>query len=60
MTLNFGDKSSSTYLEIAILKYVIEMCQSELSKRLLRDYRFLDNPATSFKTKEEFEEVKLT
>ena len=34
------------------------MCNSELSKRLLRDYRFSDNPATSFKTKEEFEEVK--
>ena len=58
MTLNFGDKSSSTYLEIAILKFVVEMCQSELSKRLLRDYRFSDNPATSFETKEEFEEVK--
>ena len=57
-TLKFGDKSSATYMEIAILKFVAESCVLEQSKRLLRDQRFSDNPASSYKTKEEFNAVK--
>ena len=57
-TLNFGDKSSSTFLEISILKFVVNKCKLELSKKLLIDYRFSDNPATSFVSEKEFLEVR--
>ena len=57
-TLSFGDKSSATYMEIGIIKFVVEECVLELSKRLLRDHRFSDNPASSYRLKEEFDAVK--
>ena len=58
VTLNFGDKSSATFLEISILKFVVSECLKEVTKRILTDTRFSDNPTGSFWDAKEFEEVK--
>ena len=57
-SLSFGDRSSATFLEIGILKFVVNECKLEATKTLLKSYRYSDNISTSFESEEEFTNVK--
>ena len=57
-TLNFGDRSAPTYLEIVCLRHICGQAKLEATRQLLTNHRFSDNPATSYKTTEEYYKVK--
>ena len=57
-SLLFGDRSSATFLEIGILKFVVNECKLEATKTLLKSYRYSDNISTSFVSEKEFTDVK--
>ena len=57
-TLDFGDAIASFSLEVANIKFVSRRCKNPTAKEIVENVRYADNLTYSFKTKNEFNEVK--
>ena len=57
-TLDFGDAIASFSLEVANIKFVSRRCKNPTAKEIVENVRYADNLTYSFKTKNEFYEVK--
>ena len=55
---SFGDTSAAQGMEVAVLKFVVAVAGLMITKFILEAIRYSDNLMSSFKTEEEYSQVK--